>query len=206
MEGQTEYRDFPVEIRIEDRADGKAQRIVGHAAVFDTAITLYPGVKEKVAKGAFIDSISKDDVRALFNHDPNYVLGRNTNGTLSMKEDAKGLLYGVEPPDTQQARDIMALIKRGDISQNSFGFRVIDQAWDEEEDGTLIRTLKKVKLYDVSPVTYPAYPTTDLKIRSEADLRKEAAEALPKPVGRTLEAFDRENRLRERELQIALES
>jgi HK97 family phage prohead protease len=204
MENQTEYRDFPVEINVESRAEGEPAKIVGHAAVFDTMITLYPGVKERVAKGAFQDSIAKDDVRALFNHDPNYVLGRNKNGTLKLSEDSTGLLYEVDPPDTQQARDVVALIKRGDISQNSFGFRVIDQGWDEEADGTLVRTLNKVKLFDVSPVTYPAYPTTDLKLRSEEDLRKEAAEALKKP-GRTLEGFDREAELREKEFEILLD-
>ena len=204
MKNQTEYRDFPVEIRI-DGAEGESKKIVGHAAVFDTMITLYPGVKERVAKGAFVDSIAKDDVRALFNHDPNFVLGRNTSGTLKLSEDDKGLLYEVDPPDTQQARDVVALIKRGDISQNSFGFRVIDQAWDEELDGTLIRTLNKVKLYDVSPVTYPAYPTTDLKLRSEADLRKEAAEALKKP-GRSIATFDRETELKKREFEIFLDN
>lgn len=202
MENEYRKREFPVDIEV--RSEGESPRIVGHAAVFDSTITLYPGVKERVAKGAFLDSIEKDDVRVLFNHDPNYVLGRNKNGTLKLSEDSTGLLYEVEPPDTQQARDVVALIKRGDISQNSFGFRIVDQSWDEESDGTLVRTLNKVKLFDVSPVTYPAYPTTDLKLRTEEDLRKEAAEALRKP-GRSLESFDREMKLREKEFQISLD-
>lgn len=200
MQETTEYREFPVEIKIETRQEGEPQRIVGHAAVFDTEISLYPGVREKVAKGAFVDSIVKDDIRALFNHDPNIVLGRNKSGTLSLNEDSKGLLYEVQPPDTQQARDVMELIRRGDISQNSFGFRVIDQDWDELEDGTLVRTLKRVKLFDVSPVTYPAYPTTDLKLRTEEDLRREASEALKKPTGPSVKLLEMSLRLKEKEL------
>jgi len=123
------------------------------------------GMREKIAKGAFENSIAKDDVRMLWNHDPNFVLARNKAGTLTLKEDSKGLYFEAIPPDTQWAKDLLVTIKRGDVTQNSFGFIILDDDWDENEEGMRIRTLKKVKLFDVSPVTYPAYPQTELHIR-----------------------------------------
>lgn len=156
-----ERRDFAFEVRA---AEDKPRQIVGHAAVFDT-ITDLGWFKERVAKGAFAETITKDDVRALFNHNPDYVLGRNKAGTLRLSEDDKGLYFEVDLPDTQFANDLYTSIQRGDISQCSFGFVVLDAAW-ETIDGDDVRTLKRVQLWDVSPVTYPAYPTTDASVRS----------------------------------------
>jgi HK97 family phage prohead protease len=115
--------------------------------------------------GAFKDSIGADDVRALFNHDPMYVLGRNTARTLRMTEDVQGLAVEIDPPNTQWARDLITSINRGDISAMSFGFDTIDDEW-AMESGENMRTLRRVKLYDVSPVTFPAYPQTDINTRS----------------------------------------
>jgi HK97 family phage prohead protease len=140
--------------------------IVGHAAVFNTPAQITRSFTEQIAPGAFKDSIGTDDVRALFNHDPNFVLGRNKAGTLRLAEDDKGLAIEIDPPDTQWARDLMVSIKRGDISQMSFGFVAEGQSWDEDEEGNVARTLNKVRLFDVSPVTYPAYNSTDVAVRS----------------------------------------
>ena len=197
-----ERRDFPVELRV-NRAEGKPTKITGHAAVFDKLSVNLHGYQEKIESGAFADSIKSDDVRALFNHDPNLVLGRSTAGTLMLKEDSKGLYYEIQPPDTQAARDLITLIERGDISQNSFGFRVLPDGstWDEDKEGNIIRTLMKVKLFDISPVTFPAYPQTDIALRSNEEILAEGRNLLKKPIGRTLKAFDRERILQDRLLE-----
>lgn len=160
-------------------ADAPA-KIVGHAAMFNSAAEIGGSFREQIMPGAFTTSIGEDDVRALFNHDPNYVLGRNTAGTLRLSEDDIGLAIEVDPPDTQWARDLMVSIGRGDISQMSFGFCAVEESWDYSEDGTTTRTLKKVQLFDVSPVTYPAYDDTDVAVRSLEQFRKEHPPA-PKP-------------------------
>lgn len=152
-----------------EEGENKAIPIIeGHAAVFNQWSEEIGGIfsfKEKVLPGAFSETIQTDDIRALFNHDPNYVLGRNKAGTLELKETQKGLLVRITPPDTQWARDLTVSIDRGDISQMSFGFLVIEDRWGHE-DGMDVRELQKVKLFDVSPVTFPAYPQTSVGVRS----------------------------------------
>jgi hypothetical protein len=138
-------------------------KIVGYAAVFDKFSEDMWGFREKVAKGAFAESIKrKDDVRMLFNHNPDYIIARTTNGTLSLREDDKGLYFEGIPADTQWEKDLITKIKRGDISQNSFGFMIDEEQWEQKEK---IRTLMRVTLFDVSPVTYPAYKDTEVHIR-----------------------------------------
>lgn len=154
------------EIRINESDGGTC--IEGHAAVFDSWSETLGGIfpfKEKVRKGAFAESIGRDDIRALFNHDPNYVLGRNRAGTLELVEDDVGLRVRITPPDTSWARDITTSIRRGDISQMSIGFVVEDDEWSSK-DGIDTRELKKVRLFDVSPVTFPAYTETDIGVRA----------------------------------------
>lgn len=154
------------EIRVSESDNGAV--IEGHAAVFNSWSETLGGIfpfKEKVRKGAFNESIGRDDIRALFNHDPNYVLGRNRAGTLELVEDDVGLRVRITPPDTSWARDIVTSIRRGDISQMSIGFVVEEDKWSTE-DGIDTRELRKVQLYDVSPVTFPAYTATDVGVRA----------------------------------------
>lgn len=160
---EMERRAFLVE---ELRAiDGDEPEIVGYAAVFNAMSEDLGGFREKIQQGAFSQSILTDDIRALFNHDPNYVLGRNRSGTLELSEDIQGLRIRVKVPNTSWARDLMESIKRGDINQMSFGFRTVKDLW-EETNKKVVRTLQEVKLFDVSPVTYPAYPQTSATVRS----------------------------------------
>ena len=159
-----ERRSFRLELRT-DEDDGKLK---GHAAVFNQLSEPLWGFREKIAPGAFAETIKADDIRALFNHDSNLVLGRNTAGTLSLEEDKRGLLVEIDLPDTQFARDLRKTIHRGDVDQMSFGFNVIDDSL-ETIDEEVIRTLKTVALFDVSPVTFPAYPQTDVAVRSFLD-------------------------------------
>lgn len=161
------------ELRVVDSLSDESTEpaIDGYASVFDSWSEELGGnqpFRERVIKGAFEETIQNDDIRALFNHDPNYVLGRNKAGTLTLEEDDKGLHVRITPPDTQWAKDLLVSIKRGDITQMSFGFTVILDRWNYE-DNTDVRELLKVKLYDVSPVTFPAYTQTECGIRSAYD-------------------------------------
>lgn len=166
-----ERRTFTANFKLETREEGQEVFFVGHASVFNQRTDL-GWFDEMVSPGAFKDSIGVDDVRALFNHDPNFVLGRNKSGTLELREDEKGLWTKIIPPDTQTARDLKVLIERGDIDQMSFGFEILEREWrsgeGKEND---LQVLKKVRLWDVSPVTFPAYKQTDigLSVRSHLD-------------------------------------
>ena len=154
----------------EIRGDGPLT-IRGVAAVYDTVTTIGPWFRERIARGAFRSAIARgDDVRALVNHDPNLLLGRTTNGTLKLEDRDDGLHYEIALPNTQAGRDLHELVRRGDISQSSFGFRVLKEAPLERGQGDELplRTIEDVELYDVSPVTYPAYPTTSVSARSAA--------------------------------------
>lgn len=166
MKNKKEIRMLPIqELRIDDSLDGK---IVGHASVFDSWSETLGGIfpfKEIVRKGTFTETIKLDDIRALFNHDPNYVLGRNKAGTLELEEDEIGLRVVITPPDTSWANDLIKNLRRGDISQMSIGFIVLEDTWGTQ-DGIDIREIKKVQLFDVSIVTYPAYTQTDVGVRA----------------------------------------
>lgn len=167
-ESKRELRMLPMkELRIAE-SEGGGTVIEGHAAVFDSWSETLGGIfpfKEIVRKGTFNESIGKDDIRALFNHDPNYVLGRNRAGTLELVEDEIGLRVRITPPDTSWAKDIQTSIRRGDITQMSIGIIVEEDEWSTQ-DGMDVREIRKVKLFDVSPVTFPAYTATDVGVRA----------------------------------------
>lgn len=169
-----ELRSFEGSVQIETRENEPA-KIIGHAAVFDSESEKLGWFREIIRPGAF-DDVLKDDVRALFNHDSNYVLGRTKSGTLSLEVDEKGLRYIISPPETSTAKDLMKSIERGDINQSSFGFIVDKDEW-EQRDGEEYRIIHKVKrLFDVSPVTFPAYPETDVAKRSHDQFTEEKKE------------------------------
>lgn len=172
---------------VELRAAGDNARpmVRGYAAVFgkssDNLGGPYYQVFEIIEPGAF-DDVLKDDVRALFNHDANLILARSKNGTgtLTLGVDQTGLFYEFESPDTTAGRDLQVSLARGDVDQSSFAFSITQdgQKWQEvTEAGVTVatRTIKKVsRLYDVSPVTYPAYPDASAALRS-LDQHRQAA-------------------------------
>ena len=163
---EIERRSFPVaELRVE-QSEGQAPKIRGYAAVFGQRSEDLGGFVEQIAPGAFRGSIAKDDIRALWNHNSDVVLGRNLAGTLRLTEDERGLSVEIDPPDTQAARDAMTLIRRGDVSQMSFGFFTSRDQWNESKGEVPLRTLMEVRLFDVSPVAFPAYPQTSVAVRS----------------------------------------
>ena len=141
---------------IEARSDSDEMIIEGYAALYDNETNIGP-FKETIARGAF-DDVMDNDVRALMNHDPNYVLGRTGAGTLELEADDTGLKYRIKLGEQQYAKDLYESVKRGDISQSSFAFTIAEQSWNENRT---VRSVDKVAtLLDVSPVTYPAYKDT----------------------------------------------
>ena len=148
---------------------GELPTLEGYAAVFDEPSEPIGGMfLEYVDRGAFTRTLAGGpDVRALVDHDPSKLLGRSTAGTLRLREDSHGLLASITPPDTTVGRDIAESVRRGDVSQMSFAFSVIGQAWEEAEaDALPKRHLVDVDLHDVSVVTYPAYTGTEISART----------------------------------------
>jgi HK97 family phage prohead protease len=141
--------------------------------------------RELIEASAFDGALERpDDVRAQFNHDSNLVLGRTKAGTLVLREDETGLAYEISPPDTSYARDLMVSVARGDVSQSSFMFDVTGEAWEypDRNSGQLpLRKITGVKLYDVAPVTFPAYEGTSVSARAMAlkDTPPQAAPTAP---------------------------
>jgi len=185
---ENEKRFFPFELRAE--GDSKQPKIVGHATVFNQFSEDLGGFREKFLPGAFTETIKNDDIRSLINHTPTLILGRNKSGTLRISEDVAGVYYEVDAPDTSYARDLLVSIGRRDISQCSIIFRVqnkADERWlvDGKEvaameafmamwDGkkrNVERHVLRAKLADVGPVTFPAYPQTDVISRSMMEAR-----------------------------------
>lgn len=139
---------------------------VGHAAVFDSLSENLGGFYEKIKRGAF-RNVLKDDVRLLVNHDPNMPLARGA--ALELSEDPTGLrVRALVRADLSYARDLRINLEEGNVTQMSFAFGSdVEDDWQEDEDGRLIRTIRKFgSLFDVSPVTYPAYPATDAGLRA----------------------------------------
>lgn len=177
---EIERRAFVSGIEIEERGEGK-KAMRGHAAVFNQLSEDLGGFREQIAPGAFAEAIGQDDVRFLLNHE-GLSLARTTNKTLRLSEDVRGLAFEVDvnldDPDWQR---LLPKVARGDISQMSFAFRVRPggQDWAKDDEGRTIRTLKKLRLFDVSPVTYPGYPQTDIAMRELRSWEKAQAPAVP---------------------------
>ena len=179
MKDKIEKRTIKTELRVikQNQEDDAPFIIEGYAAVFNSD-SEDMGFIERIRPGAFKNAIKSSDVRSLFNHDVNIVLGRNKAGTLEIKEDKKGLFMVTHPPDTQLVRDmVLTPIERGDIDQQSFGFTVEKDSWEGLDTDKPVRTIEKVKkLFDVSVVTFPAYQDTSVALRSLAEARNQTDE------------------------------
>ncbi len=198
IEGKELRNIVATELRTIDGGNGK-RKIEGYAAVFNEMSEDIGGFQEKIADGAFASTIQNDDIRALWNHNADYPLGRNKAGTLTLEEDNKGLRFVIDPPDTQYSRDLIVSIDRGDVDQMSFGFRTIKDHW-EMNGAKVVRTLIEVKLYDVSPVTYPAYPQTSAAVRSKLEEFTQADQVAMQEASR--KAAQVRNLNRKRKIQI----
>ena len=162
----------------ETREDGGNPRIEGYFAVFNSIYEVFNGCTESIAPGAFTDELNSD-VRALIDHDTRLVLGRTTAGTLELREDDHGLWGGIDiNPNDTEAMNLYARVKRGDVSQCSFGFAILCEEHEERENGAHHWTIKKVKLFEVSCCTFPAYEETAISARKAdiAEIEKRKAD------------------------------
>ena len=201
-----------MELRILDleatemRVEGEEQRkIVGYAAVFNRKSKDLGGFVEIIRPGAFRKAIEGADIKALFNHDPNYVLGRTTSGTLTLEENQKGLRFEITPPETQIIRDlVLAPIERGDVSGCSFSFGLAKNGdkWSEQGETYLREVIETSVIGDVGPVTSPAYPATSVNLRSTKEVYDSHVSALRTQKQEFEIARARTRRKREIERQI----
>ena len=161
----------PFETREDDNG---APHICGYFAVFNSVYDIAPGMSESIAPEAFAKTLG-GDIRALTNHDTSMVLGRNTAGTLELKEDTHGLWGDIRiNPNDSDAMNTWERVKRGDVDQCSIGFNIIQEDTEFREDGSVHWTIREVELFEVSVCTFPAYKETNISARSEQreELRK----------------------------------
>tara|TARA_R110002012_G_scaffold101777_5_gene241153 strand:- start:231 stop:791 length:561 start_codon:yes stop_codon:yes gene_type:complete len=158
-------------VKPEIRTEGDSIKVSGYAATFDDVTSIGGYFDEVIERGAFKDAIKRDDVRFLINHD-GLPLARTASGTLTLKEDSKGLYMETElnmsDPDVQR---IVPKMERGDLNEMSFAFMPTVEEWDESGD-TPLRKIKEAELFDVAIVTYPAYNSTEIGLRSLEDAQK----------------------------------
>ena len=165
-----------IEAPVEIRGDGENRQVAGYGAVFNVETVIGGAFREKILPGAFSRALD-GDVFSFFNHDQSKVLGRTKSGTLRLSEDEDGLRYEVDLPDTSAARDLKVSMKRGDVDGSSFMFDIPDGGDTWNFDGDLpLRTISHANLYEVGPVTMPAYPDASAGLRSMEESRKAADE------------------------------
>lgn len=155
------WKTGPVELRADDPG---GDTLCGYAAVFNRYSQDMGGWVETIAPGAFAKTISDQrDIYALFNHDPNAILGLNSARTLMLTEDEVGLRYEIKLDSDHWGNTVRSKVARGELRGSSFGFSVVADTgveWGLTEQGMPMRTVRAAKLYDVGPVTYPAYLST----------------------------------------------
>ena len=197
-----ERRSIDFEVRAE--TEGDKPIIEGTAAIFNKRAMIRPGVYEEIKTGAFDEALKASDVRALFNHNPSLILGRQSAGTLELRVDRKGMHYKILPPDTQMAKDVIISIKRGDITGSSFSFDVaVDGAeFRMIKDGVLRTVNVFAEIGDVGPVTYPVWEETKSAARSR-DAFLEEQEQPPEDPPESQQEEEWETEARERELELA---
>jgi HK97 family phage prohead protease len=171
MKAQVERRAI-FEVPVVESREDSSPIVQGYAALFNNRTVIYDMFTEAIEPGAFTRALKeRHDVRHLFNHDANYIIGRTKNGSLVLKEDERGLWTETTPPNTQQAKDVVENIRVGNVDQMSFAFTIDEEVWSmpEKKDELAHRQIRSVTLYDVSSVVYPAYSDTSVGLRSNAE-------------------------------------
>jgi uncharacterized protein len=160
----------PLELREGD----KGQVFTGYAFRYMALSENLGGFVERIAPGSATKTIQEQDLRALFNHDPNNLLGRMGAGTLRVQDEDEGARYFVDKPDTTLGRDLATLVKRGDIYGSSFTFQVVGSSgvkWSKTAQGFPLREVRQMRMRDLGPVTFPAYSAATVSLRSLAEMR-----------------------------------
>lgn len=158
-----QIRSVPSKFETREDTSGELY-ISGYFSVFNSDYEIWPGATESIADTAFDDALA-DDIRCLIDHETRLVLGRNKAGTLVLKVDSRGLWGEVKiNPNDQDAMNLYERVKRGDVDQCSFGFDILDEEFEDKGD-SVHWTIKRVKLYEVSVVTFPAYTETSVSAR-----------------------------------------
>ncbi len=187
----------PVELRA--ASEDRPARLVGYAAIFNLRSDDLGGFREIIIPGAFDRALSEGhDVRALVNHNPDKMLGRTASKTARLAVDEHGLHVEVDVPDTQDGRDTLTLVQRGDLSQMSFAFRTLSDEW-RTEDGEPLRELRDVELFDVSVVAFPAYSATEVSLRALERAREIVTPPMIAPAPAPVERLSRQIQALERE-------
>lgn len=199
MEKEIKYqiRSIPADLKTRAADDkDKNPKIEGYFAVFDSNYDMGDGMSESIDSHSFDETLS-GDIRALTNHDDTLVLGRNTAGTLKLNVDAHGLFGSIDvnPKDTD-AMNLYARVERGDVSQCSFGFNILEEDTDVEDEGRKVHwTIKKVKLFEVSVCTFPAYEATAVAARKNylADIKSRSLQAWKQRMLKKLEKGEKKD-------------
>lgn len=176
-ENRVAYQVRSTQSKFETRETDGEMYISGYFAVFNSEYEMWSGAVESIADTAF-DGALADDIRCLINHETRLVLGRNKAGTLTLKVDTRGLWGEVKiNPNDQDAVNLYERVKRGDVDQCSFGFDILDEEFEDRGD-SVKWTIKKVKLYEVSVVTFPAYEETSVSARKRqlGEIKKRSIE------------------------------
>ncbi|UPW82733.1 HK97 family phage prohead protease [Lysinibacillus sp. Ag94] len=179
MAKKKETRTFDItRLNTRDATEEQSSLITGYAAVFNSKTSIGGWFDEIIEPGAFARSLSENgDVRALFNHNWDNVLGRTKSGTLQLEEDNRGLKFEIELPNTSVGRDLAESMSRGDINQCSFGFWITEETWDYSIEPAL-RTIHEVELYEISVVSIPAYDDTEASLVRSKEIGKEVEQRM----------------------------
>jgi len=194
-DGERRFLTGEVSFETRNEDDVEVGEVFGYAALYNSRSD-FGWMQEEILPG-FFDDVLKDDVRCLYNHDPSLVLARSKDGqgTLTLSLDEKGLKYSYITPNISYAKDLLESIRLGNVSQSSFGFVAEETVWIETDGGPDIRQLKKCKqLFDVSPVTFPAYTDTTVAKRSFDSIEQApediATESPATPTERKFDEFE----------------
>ncbi len=175
---KTEMRELTGNLELRETDDGK-RTLTGYAVKWEKkshVLGYFRKFREQFKKGAFAESLKKDDQRFLWSHDTSKVLGRTKNGTLRLEEDDVGLRFELDLPNTTLGNDTYESIKRGDVDGVSFGFKMESHEIEEPDDDLMLRTVTKAKLLEVSAVAFPAYPDSEVSARGYDPMKQYAKE------------------------------
>lgn len=204
MKTTPEFRTVRVD-SVQVRSDEDKNVVEGYGIVYDQRTEIFPGFYETIKQGAFTESLSKREIKSFFNHDGGLVLSTTkSDPALVLREDTKGVYYESPIPPTSYGEDLKVNLQRGNVKGSSFAFMVSEEGdtWTEEEDGSIHRVITKGEVFEIGPVTDPAYIQTDANLRSTKNLFEEVQEKGKEQQEQEEQEEGRD--LRERELKLRL--